>query len=121
MTCGSKNFICGVICPTFQEEYIGDTRTGNSKLGDRVRIYRQHIWQPEHKKRTVKSHPGTQGKGTSQYFRFYNLVQIVKIFSGNMKITLKKNVKKIKVLADLRTAQTYERNYQIGDVRNIVS
>ena len=43
MTCDSRNLIYVVICPTCKEEYIDETGIGESKLRDRVRIYRQHI------------------------------------------------------------------------------
>ena len=61
MTCDSRNLIYIVICPTCKEEYIGETRIGNSKLRDRVRIYRQHIRQPEYEKRKVEKHLRTCG------------------------------------------------------------
>ena len=50
MTCYSRNLIYVVICPTCKEEYIGETGIGDSNFRDRVRIYRQHIRQPEHEK-----------------------------------------------------------------------
>ena len=48
MTCDNKNLVYVVICPTCKEEYISETGIGDSKLRDKVRIYRQHIQQPEH-------------------------------------------------------------------------
>ena len=32
MTCDSRNFICIVICPIYQEQYIGKTRIQNSEI-----------------------------------------------------------------------------------------
>ena len=56
MTCDSRSLNYVVICPTCKEEYIGQTGIGDSKLRDRVRIYRQHIRQPEHEKLKVEKH-----------------------------------------------------------------
>ena len=72
MTCDGRNFIYVVICPTCKEEYIGETGIGDSKLRDRVRIYRQHIRQPEHEKLKVEKHLRTCDKGNSKYLRFYD-------------------------------------------------
>ena len=46
MTCDSRNVIYVVTCPTCKEEYNGETGIGDSKVRDRVKIYRQHIRQP---------------------------------------------------------------------------
>ena len=73
MTCDSRNLIYVVICPTCREEYIGETGTGDSKLRDRVRIYRQHIRQPEHEKLKVEKHLRTCGKGNFTIFPFLQL------------------------------------------------
>ena len=73
MTHDSRNLIYVVICPTCREEYIGETGTGNSKLRDRVRIYRQHIRQPEHEKLRQISILELVAKETSQYFRFFTI------------------------------------------------
>ena len=68
MTCDSQNLIYVVICPTSKEEYIGETGIDDSKPRDRVRIYRQHIRQPEHEKRKVQKHLRTCGKGNFTIF-----------------------------------------------------
>ena len=47
-SCDSANLLYVVICPTCGEEYIGETGLGKTKLRDRVRVYRQHIRQPEY-------------------------------------------------------------------------
>ena len=73
MTCDSRNLIYVVICPTCKEEYIGETGIGDSKLRDRVRIYRQHIRQPEHEKLKVEKHLRTCGKGNFTIFPFRQL------------------------------------------------
>ena len=31
-----------------KEEYIGETGEGKTKLRGKVRVYRQHIWQPQY-------------------------------------------------------------------------
>ena len=73
MTCESKNLIYVVICPTCKEEYIGETGIGDSKLRDRVRVYRQHIRQPEYEKLKVEKHLRTCGKGNFKIFPFFQL------------------------------------------------
>ena len=40
MTCDSRNLVHVVICWTYKEKYIDETGIGDSKLWDRVRIYR---------------------------------------------------------------------------------
>ena len=73
MTCHSRNFIYVVICPTCKEEYNDETGIGDSKLRDRIRIYRQHIRQPEHEKLKVEKHLRTSGKGKFTIFPFLQL------------------------------------------------
>ena len=73
MTSDSRNLIYVVICPTCEKEYIGETGIGGSKLRDRVRIYRQHIQQPEHEKLKVEKHLRTCGKGNFTIFPFLQL------------------------------------------------
>ena len=73
MTCDSRNLIYVAICSTGKEEYIGETGIGDSKLGDMVRVYRQHIPQPEHEKFTVEKHLRTCGKGNFTIFPFLQL------------------------------------------------
>ena len=73
MTCDSKKLIYVVICPICKEEYIDETGIGNSKLRDRVRIYRQRILQPEPEKLKVEKHLRTCGKGN---FTIFLLLQL---------------------------------------------
>ena len=73
MTCDSRNLIYVVICSSCQEEYIGETGIGDTKLRDRVRIYRQHIRQPEYEKLKVEKHLRTCGKGNFAIFPFLQL------------------------------------------------
>ena len=49
------------------------TGIGKTKLGDRVRVYRQHIRQPEYQKLKVEEHLRTCGKGT---FKIFPLLQM---------------------------------------------
>ena len=54
-TCNSFNLTYGVICLTCKEEYIKET--GNEKsLRDRVRMYHQHIQQPQYQQLKVERH-----------------------------------------------------------------
>ena len=73
MTCDSRSFIYVVICPTCKEEYIDETGIGDSKIRDRVRIYRQHIRQREYEKIKVEKHLRTCGKGNFIIFPFLQL------------------------------------------------
>ena len=52
-----------VIRDTCKEEYIGETGGGKTKLWDRVRVYRQHIWQPQYQQLIVEGHFRVCGKG----------------------------------------------------------
>ena len=69
----SRNLIYKVICPIYQREFIGKTGIGNSKLRDIVRIYMQHIQQPEHEKLKIEQNPKTCSKGTFTIFLFSQL------------------------------------------------
>ena len=73
MTCDSRNLIYVVICPTYKEEYIGETGTGDSELRDKLTIYRQHITQPEYEKCKVKKHLRTCGKRNFTMFPFLQM------------------------------------------------
>ena len=37
-----------------KEQYIGKTEIGYFRLGDKVRLHRQHIRQPKHEKRKAE-------------------------------------------------------------------
>ena len=73
MISDSSNLIYVVICQICKEEYIGETRIGNSKLRDRVRICKQHIQQPKHEKLKAEKHLRTCGKGNFTIFLFLQL------------------------------------------------
>ena len=55
-TCDSFNLIYVVICDRCKEEYIGETGVGKTKLRDRVRVYCQHIRQPQYQQLKVEGH-----------------------------------------------------------------
>ena len=68
----SSNLLYIIICPRCGEKYTGETGIGKFKLRDRVRVYRQHIRQPEYQKLKVEEHVGECGKGT---FKIFALLQ----------------------------------------------
>ena len=72
-TCNSFNLIYVVICVTCKEEYIGETGEGKTKLRDRVRVYRQHIRQPQYQQLKVEGHLRVCGNGE---FRIFPLLQM---------------------------------------------
>ena len=69
-SCDSYNLLYIIICPTCGEEYTGETGIGKTKLRDRVRVYRQHIRQPEYQKLKVEEHLRTCGKGSFKNLSF---------------------------------------------------
>ena len=72
-TCDIFNLIHVVICGTCKEEYIGETGERKTKLRDRVRVYRQHIWQPQYQQLKVEEHLRVCGNGE---FRIFALLQM---------------------------------------------
>ena len=72
-TCHSFNLIYVVICDTCKEEYIGETWEGKTKVRDRVRVYRQHIRQPQYQQLKVEEHLRVCG---NEEFRVFPLLQI---------------------------------------------
>ena len=73
LTCDSFNLIYVVICGTGKEEYTGETGEGKTKLRDRVRVYRQHIRQPQYQQLKVEGHLRLYGNGE---FRIFPLLQM---------------------------------------------
>ena len=55
-TCDSFNLLYVVICGTCKEEYIEETGEGKTKLRDWVRVYCQHIQQPQTQQLKVEGH-----------------------------------------------------------------
>ena len=60
-TCDSFNLLYVVVCGTCKEEYIGEIGTEKTKLKDRVRVYHQHIRQPQYQQ--LKGHLRVCGNG----------------------------------------------------------
>ena len=56
-----------------KKEYIGETGTVDSKLRDRVRIYSQHIQEPEYTKHKVEKRLTTFMKGNFTIFPFMKM------------------------------------------------
>ena len=56
MSCDSCNLIHVIICCGSAEEYIGETGEGDTKMRDRVRVYRQHIRDPTYQQLKVEEH-----------------------------------------------------------------
>ena len=67
-TCDSFNLIYVVICNKCKEEYIGETGEGKTKLGDRVRVYHQQIWQPQCQQLKVEGNLGVCGNSEFEIF-----------------------------------------------------
>ena len=72
-SCDSFNLLYIIICLTCSEEYTGETGIGKARLRDQVRVYRQHITQPEYQKLKVEDHLKTCGNGT---FKIFPLLQM---------------------------------------------
>ena len=72
-SCDSSNLIYVVICSGCQEQYIGETCFGKSKLRDRVRIYRQHIRQQEYQQLKMEEHLHSCGRDK---FTIFPLLQM---------------------------------------------
>ena len=53
--------------------HTGETKIGKTKLRDRVRVYQQHIRQPEYQKLKVEENLRTCGKGK---FKIFPLLQL---------------------------------------------
>ena len=71
--CDSSNLLYVIIFSTCGEEYTVETEIGKTEFRDRVRVYRQHIRQPEYQKLKVEEHLRTCGKGT---FKIFPLLQM---------------------------------------------
>ena len=54
MSCDSANVIYVVICSNCNGEYIGETGVNKQKLRDRMRVYRQHICQPQYQQLKIE-------------------------------------------------------------------
>ena len=72
-SCDSYNLLYIIVCSRCGEEYTDETGIHKTKLKDRVRVYRQHIKQPEYQKPKVEEHLRTCGKGN---FKIFPLLQM---------------------------------------------
>ena len=72
MSCNSFNAIYVLIYSGCLEEYIGEEGVGKTRLRYRVRVYRQHVKQPEHQK--FAEHIRNCGRGS---FKIFQLLQIL--------------------------------------------
>ena len=70
MSCESSDLIYVVVCPNCESEYIGETGINRQKLRHRVRIYRQHIWQPMYQMLKVDEDLRNCGDGHFKIFSF---------------------------------------------------
>ena len=66
--CDSFNLIYIFICDKCKEECIGETGEGKTKLRDRIRMFGQHIRQPEYQQLKVEGHLRVCGNGEFQIF-----------------------------------------------------
>ena len=73
MSCDSLNVIYVVICSGCGEEYIEESDIRKQKLRFRVRIYRQHIRQPEYQQLKVKGHLRQYGNVKFRILTFLQL------------------------------------------------
>ena len=94
MSCDSSNLVYVIICTTCGEEYIGETGKNNTKLRDRVRVYRQHIRQPQYQMLQVEAHLRECGGGK---FKIFPLLQIRSDNSDLRKAYEKSFIDKFKV------------------------
>ena len=74
MSWNSFNVIYVMICSGCLEEYIGETGVGTKRrVRDRVKVYRQHINQPDHQKLKVEEHIRNCGGSSFKIFPFLQM------------------------------------------------
>ena len=73
MSCESSNLIYVLVCSGCYGEYIGETGINQQKLRDRVRVYRQHIRQPEYQQLKVEEHLRNCSNGEFKIFSFLQM------------------------------------------------
>ena len=73
MTFESSHLIYVVICSTCNEEYIGETGEGKTRVCERVQVYQQHIHQPQYQQLQCEEHFHICGKGEFKIFPFFKL------------------------------------------------
>ena len=62
-----------LVCSGCYGEYIGETGINQQKLRDRVRVYRQHIRQPEYQQLKVEEHLRNCLNGEFKIFPFLQM------------------------------------------------
>ena len=89
LSCDSYNLLYIINYPTCGEKYTDETGIGKTKLRDRVRVYLQHIRQPEYQKLKVEEHLRTCGKGTFKIFLLLQMrsseIDLRKSYERNLK------------------------------------
>ena len=73
MSCNSFNVIDVDVCSDCLEEYIREASVGKTRLRDTVRVYRQHMKQPEHQILKVEEPIQTCGSVSSKIFPFLQM------------------------------------------------
>ena len=92
-TWDSYNLIYVVICGTCMEEYSRETGQGKTKLRGRVRVYHQHIRQPQYQQLKVEGHLRVCGSGNFEYFLCYKCIYKIQIYCQAMTRGSSKNSK----------------------------
>ena len=72
ISCNSSNVIYVFIFSGCLEEHIGEKGVDKTRLRDRVRVYMQHIKQPEHQNK-VEEHIRICGRGSFKIFSFLQM------------------------------------------------
>ena len=92
MTCESSDLVYAVICSTCNEEYIGKTGEGKTRVQDRVRFYRQDIRQPQYQQLKYEEHLRICGNGEFKIFPFFTLHTNNKHLENNIENIFQINV-----------------------------
>ena len=73
MICESNDLVHVGTCSTCNEEYIGETGEEKTRVRGRVRVYRQHMRQPQYQQIKREEYFRTCGKGEFKIFPFFKL------------------------------------------------
>ena len=72
MSCDSSNLLYVIICSGCNEEYIGETGKGTTKLRDRVRVYHEQINDEKYRKKNMQKNIYINAQMvTSKYSHFF--------------------------------------------------
>ena len=91
--CDSFNLVYVIICQTCFQEYIGETGEGRTVLRDRVRIYVQHIKNPQYQMLKVEEHLRTCGNGNFKILPFFQLKKNDKYLRQQYELHFRKTFK----------------------------